>query len=92
MKIISVLELRKKVGGLLDEVVDRKISIGITRGKRTLAVLVPFDLYQEHFNHVVRRARLETAFHRIAEHRAKYGAEIKQADPVELVRSSREER
>ena len=92
MKVISALDFRKKVGGILDEVADKKTPIAISRGKRNLAVLVPYEEYLEHFDHVLRRTRIQTAISRIAETRAKYSAELKYLDPVKLVRQMRDER
>lgn len=54
---ITAIDLRKKLGEILDRVAQKGEHITITRANKPLATLVPADEHQEHCTH---RTRLKT--------------------------------
>lgn len=89
MKTISALEVRKKFGGVIDEVCESGEPVIITRGERKLVVVVPYDTYEE-------TAGRESKLRRVSEAMAKWRKEHadmpKGADAVTLLRKIRDGR
>ena len=91
MKSMSALEARKRFGGLLDEVAKEKSHILISRINRPMAVLIPYEDYQQNFDREARRKRLHAAKERmdnLREHHAKKLGGVIAEDAVRQIRDS----
>lgn len=92
MKSISVLEARKKLGGLLDEVSKKGSHILISRLNRPLAVLVPYDEYRENLDQTARKKRLQIVADRMDALGERHAAKLKKSDAVKIIRNIRDSR
>lgn len=89
MKRMSALTVRKKFGSVLDEVVEGKGPIAITRANEPLVVMEPYATYQARESRENRRKRLEEASKRIDEWAKKNAKRLKGPDVVTLIRKMR---
>ncbi len=92
MKTINALTFRKKFGSTLDDVHNKKRHIIISRANRPLAVIIPFDDYQELKEEKEREKRLRLAASRIDQWRKKHIKQLKGINSAEIIRQVREER
>ena len=92
MKRVQALQVRKRFGGVLDEVVKRQEPIVIERAGRPLVVLVPFDQYQAEHDVAVRRERLQQVAVHMDRWAARNAKVLAGFDPVKAIRESRASR
>ncbi len=92
MKTINALAFRKKFGGILDEVANKKETIAITRANKTLAVLLPLEEYEQHFNPEKKKKQIGKAIKKIKQLRESLAPFTQGLDSTELLRQMREER
>ncbi len=92
MKTISAMQLRKKLGSVLDGVARGGRPVAVARGRHPLVVLVPYEAYRSGNGDGDRLRRISGAFQRLDEWRARYGHKLKDFDPVRAVRAVRDSR
>lgn len=92
MKTVTALELRKKLGGFLNDVSKKKERILISRTNRPLAVLIPVEEYREKVLRKDRTAKLKDLSVRMEDWRRKHLRDISRVDVVKAVRETRERR
>lgn len=92
MKRLQALQVRKRFGGVLDEVVKRHEPIVIERAGRPLVVLVPFDQYQTEHDLGTRRERLQRLAAEMDQWAKRNAKALAGFDPVKAIRESRASR
>ncbi len=92
MKSVTALEARKRFGGLLDEVSKKGSHIVISRLNRPLAVLVPYQDYQQSMDQEARRKRLQLVAKRMDAWRERHREKLKGLDAVKIIREIRDSR
>ena len=92
MKSMNALEARKKFGGMLDEVAEKRQHILILRLNQPLAVLVPYQDYQERFDPAERKHRLLSISNRMDAWRKEHRDQLKGLDSVKMIREIRNSR
>jgi prevent-host-death family protein len=92
MKSVTALEARKKFGGLLDEVAKKGTHIVISRVNRPLAVLIPYDEYQQTFDQATRQKRLQRVAERMDALRERHRDKLKGLDTAKIIREIRDSR
>ena len=90
MKTVSVLEMRKKLGSVLDLVTKKGIPVTICRAEKPLAVLVPIEDYRS--KSLRREHLLRLAAERIDEWKKLHAKKLKSLDITKMLRESRAER
>jgi prevent-host-death family protein len=90
VRTMSALEVRRKLGAVLDLVAKRGIPVAICRSNKPLAVLVPADSYQAASSGRERRLRL--TLERIGEWHKLHGRKLGKLDAVRRLRESRDAR
>ena len=90
MKTVSVLEMRKKLGSVLDLVTKKGIPVTICRADKPLAVLVPIEDYRS--KSLRREYLLRLAAERIDEWKKLHAKKLKSLDIPKMLRESRAER
>jgi len=90
MKTVSVLEMRKKLGSVLDLVTKKGIPVTICRAEKPLAVLVPIEDYRS--KSLRREHLLRLAAERIDEWKKLHAKKLKSLDIPKMLRESRAER
>ena len=88
MKTLSALKVRRKFGGALDRVTNRRIPVTICRTNKPLAILIPADEYKSKSSGREHRLRL-TADH-IAEWKSRHHKKRHGLDSTRLLRKTRE--
>lgn len=89
MKSISALEARKRFGGLLDQVAKKGEHILICRVNEPLAVLVPYQDYQENFSREGREKKLLPVAQKMDAWRERHRGKIRKLDTTRLIREMR---
>ena len=92
MKHVQALQVRKRFGGVLDDVVKRQEPIVIERAGRPLVVLVPFDQYQAEHDVTIRRQRLQHVAAKMDQWAARNAKALADFDPVKAIRENRSHR
>ena len=92
MKTLSTLDLRKKLGGILNSVAKDHKHVLITRANKALAVLVPVEEYDEKMQQASRGQRLRELSARLDAWRARHREETAEIDVVRAVRETRDGR
>jgi prevent-host-death family protein len=92
MRSIPALAFRRRFGRVLDEVVEKRQPVTITRANRALVVLVPAEDYGASGAAAGREARLRLAVERLAEWRKRHAGRLQDLDAVALVRHDRDAR
>ena len=90
MKTVTALDLRKKLGSILDSVAEHKEPVTITRAHKALAVLVSADEYQEKVLKSDRGRKLKDLSSQMYAWRKKHGKETARIDVVRTIREMRE--
>lgn len=92
MKTVTALDLRKKLGSVLNAVAEKHEPVTITRANKPLAVIISHDEYQDKVLKSDRGRKLKELSARMdawkKEHREKTG----RIDIVKTVRDARERR
>jgi len=90
MNEIPALQLRRRLGEVLDEVVRTRLPVTVTRANKPLVVLVPAEGYAGAASaRAAREGRLRLATERVAEWRARNASRVRALDPVALLRKDR---
>ena len=92
MKHLQALQVRKRFGGVLDDVVKRQEPVVIERAGRPLVVLVPFDRYQAEHDLTTRRERLQHVAAKMNQWAARNAKALAGFDPVKAIREIRTSR
>lgn len=92
MKTITALDLRKKLGSVLDEVSKKQEQVVISRGNKPLAVLISVSDFEEKVQGKNREKRLLGIAAKMDRWRNKHREKAVKFDVVEAVRETREER
>lgn len=92
MKSITALEARKRLGGLLDEVAKKGSHILISRLNQPLAVLIPYDDYQQSIDRETRKKRLLLVAHKMDLSRKRLHEKVKGKDTTQIIRDLRSTR
>ncbi len=89
MKTVSALDLRKKLGGVLDSVAKRKEHVIISRANRPLAVLMPVDEYDAKVRKTDRGRRLREVSMRLEAWKSQHRRAAAGFDVVAAIREMR---
>lgn len=89
MSRISALNLRKKLGSVLDEVAEKKKAIIVTRSNKPLVAIIPYEEYEKREE---RAARLAKAAANMDTVRKKLKSKLSKADATPIIRKMREAR
>lgn len=89
MKRMSALMVRKKFGSVLDEVVEGKRPIAITRANEPLVVMESYATYRVREDRDARRKRLTEVSRRMDEWAKRNTKYLKGPDVVTLIRKFR---
>jgi prevent-host-death family protein len=89
MDKISALTLRKKLGSVLDDVVDKKKAVTITRNNKPLVAIVPYEEYEKG---EARAVRLGGASAKMDKLRQKLAPKLRGLDTAAVIRELRERR
>jgi prevent-host-death family protein len=92
MKTLSALDLRKKLGSILDKVAKDKEQVLVSRANKPLAVIISVDEYQEKILKDSRGRKLKELSARLDEWRGKHRKETASIDVVRVIREMRESR
>lgn len=94
-KTVTALEMRKKLGSILDQVAHEGEHITIMRGNRPLATLIPAKEHEEQCGSRNRVRTLEVALQRLEDWKKKNPdtvRELSKKDAASLVRDMRQNR
>lgn len=89
MSKISALNLRKKLGSVIDEVAEKKKAVTVTRSNKPVVAIIPYEEYERREE---RAARLAKAAANMDKVRKKLKSKLRQADAAAVIRKMREER
>ena len=89
MKHLQALQVRKRFGGIVDEVVQKREPVVIERAGRPLVVMVPFDQYQAERDLTTRRERLQQVAVKMNQWAARNAKALAGFDPVKAIRETR---
>ena len=89
MKSITALDARKKLGTLLDEVSQKGTHVVISRVNRPLAVLVPYEDYQQTRDLASRKKRLVLVAEKMDAWRTRHARSVKNLNTTEAIRQVR---
>jgi prevent-host-death family protein len=92
MKTVTALDLRKKLGSVLNSVAEGHEPVTITRANKPLAVIISADDYQEKILKGDRGRKLKELSAKIDAWKKKHRKETAHLDVVKAVRESRESR
>jgi prevent-host-death family protein len=92
MKTLSALDLRKKLGAILNEVSREKEAVIISRANKPLAVLISIDEYEKKILKKNREERLRALSSQMDEWLVRHRRETGSVDTVKAIREIREER
>lgn len=92
MKTMTALDLRKKLGNVLDEVSKKKEQVIISRANRPLAVLISIDEYEEKVLKKNREQKLRDISDRMEQWREKHKKKTVHVDVVKAIREIRDNR
>ncbi len=90
MKTMTTLDLRKKLGGILDEVSKKKEQVIISRANKPIAVLISVSEYENKVLKKNREKRLQELAAKMEDWRKKHREHIISVDVVKAVRETRE--
>ena len=92
MKTVSALDLRKRLGGVLDSVAKRKEHVIISRANRPMAVLMPVDEYDAKVRKADRGHRLREISARLDAWRSQHREATADVNVVAAIREVRDGR
>jgi prevent-host-death family protein len=92
MKTLSALDLRKKLGEVLDSVAQNNEQVIISRANKPLAVLISVDEFEEKIQKSKRGDKLKELSVRMDDWRMKHRQETKHLDVIRAVRETRDGR
>ena len=89
MKTVTALDLRKKLGSVLNAVAERKEPVTITRANKPLAVIVSADEYEEKVLKSKRGQKLKDISSRLDAWKNEHRKETARIDVVKAIREMR---
>ncbi len=92
MKTVTALDLRRKLGSVLNAVAEKREPVTITRANKPLAVIMSADEYQEKVLKSDRGRKLRELSDRMETWKKKHRKETQGIDSVRAVRELRERR
>lgn len=92
MKTLTALDLRKKLGSILNSVAEGHEPITITRANKPLAVIISADEYQNKVLKGDRGRKLRELSGRMNAWKKEHRKELARVDVVKAVREARERR
>jgi prevent-host-death family protein len=92
MKTVTALDLRKKLGSVLNSVAEKHEPVTITRANKPLAVIISADEYQEKVLKSDRGRKLKELSARMDAWKIEHRKETAQLDIVKAIRETRERR
>jgi prevent-host-death family protein len=92
MKTITALDLRKKLGSILNDVSRKKEQVVISRANKPLAVMISIDEYEEKILKKNREQKLKEISFKMDEWKKSHQKETARIDVVKAFREMREKR
>ncbi len=92
MKMMSALDLRKKLGSVLNMVSKNNEQVMISRANKPLAVIISVEEYQDQVLQRKRGQKLKEISAKMEEWKKKHRKETSQVDVVKILREMRETR
>lgn len=92
MKTITTLELRKKLGAVLNEVSGKGEQVVVSRANKPLAVLISFEEYEEKVVKKNRESKLRVVAAEMDRWKKRHLKETVHIDLVKAIREIREGR
>jgi len=92
MKTITALEARKQFGAMLDDVAQKGMHILISRINHPMAVLIPYNDYQQTLNQTTRAKRLALVAQKMETVRKQNHKKLKRIDSAQIIREIRNAR
>ena len=92
MKTVTALDLRKKLGSVLDDVSKKGEQVMISRANKPLAVLISLDEYEEKVLGKNRERKLKEISAEMDRWKKKHLKEAADVDTVKVIREVREGR
>ena len=92
MKTVKALDVRKRFGSLLDEVVKKHQPVIVERSGRPLVVMVSFEQYQAEHDLTARQERLRAVSTVLERWRQRNAKALARVDAVQAIRELRASR
>jgi len=92
MKTVTALDLRKKLGSVLNDVSKKGEQVIISRANKPLAVLISIDEYEEKVLRKNRERKLKEISAEMDRWKKKHLKEVADIDTVKVIREVREGR
>lgn len=92
MKTVTTLDLRKKLGSVLNSVAEGHEAVTITRANKPLAVIISADDYQDKVLKGDRGRKLKELSNRMDAWKKEHRKETTHIDVVKAVREARDRR
>ncbi len=92
MKRLTALDLRKKLGSILNEVHDRKERFIVSRANKPLAVIISVDEYEERILKKERGRKLQEICAGMEKWKERHGKETSRTDVTGAIREMRDSR
>ena len=92
MKTVTALDLRKKLGSVLNSVAEKHEPVTITRANKPLAVIISADEYQDKVLKSDRGRKLKELSTRMDAWKKEHRKETARLDAVKAIRETRERR
>jgi prevent-host-death family protein len=90
MKTLNALSLRRKFGGVLDEICREKEPVVITRANKPLVVMVSYEEYEKLTQRSEEKKELRRVFHRIKEWSDEHEDTLNGLNAVQMIREIRQ--
>lgn len=90
MKTVTALDLRKKLGSVLNSVAEKHEPVTITRANKPLAVIISAEEYQDKVLKSDRGQKLRELSSRMDAWKKEHRKELAHLDVVKAVRATRE--
>jgi len=92
MKTVTALDLRRRLGSVLNAVAEKHEPVTITRANKPLAVIISADEYQDKVLKGDRGRKLKELSAKMDAWKKEHRKETAQIDVVKAIRESRERR
>ena len=92
MKTLNALSLRRKFGGVIDEVCRDKEPLVITRANKPMVVMLPYEEYRRLTEEREDEKKLRRVFQQIKDWSDEHVDELKGLDAVTMIRELRQGR
>jgi len=92
MKTMTALDLRKRLGGVLNDISIKKEGVIISRANKPLAVMISVDEYEEKILKNNREQKLRELAVKMDDWRRKHKKKALSVDVVKAIREAREEK